>query len=361
VIGRVLLRHCAAALLLAALGACAPWPQPGAAERARMGPPATFAGALARGLPVSVGVYGVRQPPEAVESDGQPVGHAGLERGEAPPWTDRGVSARIGSGFFISVDGLIVTAAHVVTDASQVIVKLSDQRVLLAELVGADDDADIALIRVPVTLPSEPAFGTSAEVWPGDWVIAIGEPYGLDRSVVAGIVGGRSRHFAEDAELLFIQSDLSLNPGNSGGPLLDTRGLIVGMNLRTVVGATGGPGLSLSVPIEIVLQIAAEIASPGGVARPRLGAGFEDVTPFLAIVRGRPYASGALINAVEPEGAAAAMGLREGDIVVAMNGRSIGDSADFAEALLLWRSNDRTRLTVFRDGRYEHLTAKPAP
>jgi hypothetical protein len=169
-------------------------------------------------------------------------------------------------------------------------------------------------------------------------VLAIGEPYGLDRSVAAGIVGGRSRHFAEDGELLFIQTDLSLNPGNSGGPLLDTEGRIVGMNLRTVVGALGGPGLSLSVPIEVVLQITAEIAAHGSVTRPRLGAGFEDVTPFVAVARGRAYASGALIHDVTPGSVAARLGLREGDIVVGMNGTAIGDSADLARALLRWRT-----------------------
>ena len=173
--------------------------------------------------------------------------------------------------------------------------------------------------------------------------------------MVAGIVGGRSRHFAEDGALLFIQSDLSLNPGNSGGPLLDVRGQIVGMNLRTVVGALGGPGLSLSVPIEVVRQIAAEIEGGGSVARPRLGAGFEDVTPFVALARGRPYANGALINEVAPGSLAARMDLREGDIVVGMNGWPIGDSADFARGLLRWRSVERMRLTVFRDGGYRHL------
>ncbi|HEX6704814.1 MAG TPA: trypsin-like peptidase domain-containing protein [Albitalea sp.] len=336
----------AVALQAAALVACASGPvqvRPGGE------PPATFATALARALPWSVGVYGARPRQDAT----------GDERGDAPPWTDRATAARIGAGFFISQDGLVVTAAHVVLDAPEIVAKLDDQRVLRAELLGADSDADIALIRVPVALASAPPFGSSSSVWPGDWVLAVGEPYGLDRSVVAGIVGGRSRHFSEDGALLFIQSDLSLNPGNSGGPLLDTRGQIVGMNLRTVVGMIGGPGLSLSVPIEVVRQIAAEIGGQGGVARPRLGAGFEDVTPLVALARGRPYADGALINEVRPNSVAAGLGLREGDIVVGMNGWPIGDSADFARALLHWRSVERVRITVFREGGYRHLKVAP--
>lgn len=321
---------------------------------------ANFATALARGGPAATGVYGVHQPPNPDDDDdGATVSRADGERSDPTSAARPGASVQLGSGFFVSADGLIVTAAHVVVDATQIIVKLADQRVMLAELVGVDGDADIAVIRAPVNRPAPPEFGSSDALWPGDWVLAIGEPYGLDRSVAAGVVGGRSRHFADDGELLFIQSDLALNPGNSGGPLLDTQGRIVGMNLRTVVGSHGGPGLSLSVPIELVLQIVADIISPGGSTRPRLGAGFEDVTPPLAIARGLAYANGALINDVNPDGVAAAMGLRKGDIVVGMNGRPIGDSADFADALLRWRPGDPTRLTVFRDGHYRHLTTDP--
>jgi serine protease Do len=353
-VDRCRLPRVAVAALVLGLSACAT--SPTASERSSERWPRTFATAMARGLPSSVGVYGVH-PRQAMASDADSSETAPLvdERDGSLPWTDRDVTARIGAGFFVSTDGLVVTASHVVVDAPQIIVKLSDRRVLTAELVGADREADIALVRVPLTLASPPAFGSSFAVRPGDWVLALGEPYGLDRSVAAGIVGGRSRHFAEDGELLFIQTDLSLNPGNSGGPLLDTEGRIVGMNLRTVVGALGGPGLSLSVPIEVVLQITAEIAAHGSVTRPRLGAGFEDVTPFVAVARGRAYASGALIHDVTPGSVAARLGLREGDIVVGMNGTAIGDSADLARALLRWRTVSGTRFTVFRDGAYRHL------
>jgi serine protease Do len=346
------------ALPVAALMACAAQPVHTVAPALRGEPPATFATALARGTPWSVGVYGMR-PRRAIAGNDEWDALTSAERSEPAPWAEPEAASRIGSGFFVTADGLIVTAAHVILDAPDIVVKLSDRRVLRAELVGADRDTDIALIRVPLVLPSAPDFAASSSVWPGDWVLAIGEPYGLDRSVVAGIVGGRSRHFAEDGALLFIQSDLSLNPGNSGGPLLDLQGRIVGMNLRTVVGAFGAPGLSLSVPIEVVRQIAAELAGQGSVARPRLGARFEDVTPFAALARGRPYADGALINEVAPGSVAARMGLREGDIVVGMNGWPIGDSADFARGLLRWRSVERLRLAVFRDGGYRHL--RPAP
>jgi serine protease Do len=329
-------RRLLAAALAAALSGCAGGPFDAAVAGERREPPATFAAALARGLPSTVGVYGVRLSTSDTRGDDD-------------------ARAHIGAGFFISADGLIATAAHVLADSPQIIVKLQDQRVLVAEFVGADVESDIALIRVPVTLAAPPAFGASGSLRAGDWVLAVGEPYGIGQAVVAGIVGGRGRHFAEDSELLFIQTDLALNPGNSGGPLLDVRGNIVGMNLRTVVGSFGSPGLSLSAPIEVVRQIAAELASQGHVSRPRLGASFEDVTPLAAVMAGRAYAQGALIGSVSEGSVAQRLGLREGDIVVGMNGRAIGDSADLARVLLGWRSEHGTQVTVFRDGHVRQL------
>jgi serine protease Do len=343
---------------IAALAGCATDSPRRVAPATLQAAPASFAAALARGLPVAVGVYSIDAKPEELREDVHPSLPKPL-RSAAPrelaPWSDDDdVRPRIGAGFFISPDGLIATAAHVVADAGWIIVKLSDERVFRAELVAADEDTDIALVRVPVRLPALP-LGSSASLRPGDWVLAVGEPYGLDRSVVAGIVGGRDRHFAEDAEVLFIQSDLSLNPGNSGGPLLDIRGSVVGMNLRTVIGSFGSPGLSLSMPIEIVQQIAGELASRGRIRRPRLGAGFEDVSPFAALAAGRGVTSGALINSVASAGIAERIGLLRLDIVTGMNGRPIGDSADLARALLDWRSAPGTRITVFRNGHYRQL------
>jgi serine protease Do len=210
--------------LATALGGCAAGLAKPRETTARQAVPVSFAGALARGLPAAVGVYGIGQNDARSSSHPEPgVSPAPLrsaDRGDLPPWSDFDVRSRVGAGVFISADGLIATAAHVVADAARIIVKLTDERVFTADLVAVDDDADIALLKVAATLPEPPPLGNSASLRPGDWVLAVGEPYGLDRSVVAGIVGGRDRHFAEDGAVLFIQSDLSLNPGNSGGPLL---------------------------------------------------------------------------------------------------------------------------------------------
>jgi serine protease Do len=265
-------------------------------------------------------------------------------------------SVNIGAGFFIGADGTIATAAHVVTDADRVVVKLSDRRVFEAEVIGTDSESDVALIRVPTEMAVAPAMGRAASLQSGDWVVAIGDPYGLNRSVAAGIVGGGARHFAEDTEAVFIQSDLALNPGNSGGPLLDSSGSIVAMNLRMMVGPFGTAGVSLSMPIELVLKIADDLRSGTAGTRPRLGARFEDVSPPAALAAGRLLADGAAIIAVSRGSFAERIGLQVDDIVVGFNGRALADSADMVKSLLEWDTLAGTRLTVYRDGDYIELS-----
>lgn len=321
-------------MMLAMLAACAQMPGGGA-------PPAGFAPALARALPFAVGVYGVARAEPVAEGAAQ----GDAERGEpAMPY------ARVGAGFMIDNEGHVVTAAHVVTDTDEVLVKLADQRVLRATLLGADVDLDIALLRIASPGPVAPPIGRSTLLRPGHWVLSVGEPYGLNRSVAAGIVGGTDRHFSDDPELLYLQTDIALNPGNSGGPLVDASGEIVGMNIRTVVGAYGTPGVSLSIPIEIVLAIAAEMRSGTPIARPRLGADFDDVSPQLAVASGRGTTQGSVVSAVRRGSLAERMGLKPEDVIVAMNDKPVGSSADLARSLLGWRQASGTKLVVLRGG-----------
>lgn len=268
---------------------------------------------------------------------------------------DFGGVARVGSGFFIDGRGLAVTAAHVVERARRVAVKMPDGRIHVAEVLGSDGEADIALIRLPVAPAAAPVFGRTADLRAGDWVLALGEPYGLGHSVSAGVVGGTRRHFAEEPGMSYIQSDAALNPGNSGGPLVDAEGAIVGMNVRTVVAIAGSPGVSLSIPIEIVLDVARALQS-GAIERPRLGAEFHDLTPGEALALGRAYTHGALVELVAVKSVAEAAGLRSGDVIVGFDGRLVASSADLALALLQWRRAAGTRLAVFRDGQYLRLT-----
>lgn len=315
----------------------------GCAPLSRSAPTDGFATALARAMPFAVGVYGVARAEPVAEGAAQPQAEA--ERGEpAMPY------ARVGAGFMIDNEGHLVTAAHVVIDTDEIIVKLADQRVLPATLVGADAELDIALLRIASPGPVAPPLGRSALLRPGHWVLSVGEPYGLNRSVAAGIVGGTDRHFSDDPELLYLQTDIALNPGNSGGPLVNAGGEIVGMNIRTVVGAYGTPGVSLSIPIEIVLEIAGELRGGGDISRPRLGADFDDVSPQLARASGRGTTQGTVVNTVRRGSLAERMGLKPQDVIVAMNDKPVGNSADLARSLLGWRQTAGTRLVVLRGG-----------
>lgn len=324
-----------AALLLAAL-LLAP-ATAGAAPPARSG----FAEALSRAAPASFGIYGLDDRRQAA-----------LPAAPSPSrfW-------HVGAGFFIDAQGLGVTAAHVVEGCRQVAVKLSDGRVMTADVLAADAESDVAIIRLPTTLRAAPLLGRAATLRPGDWVIAIGEPFGLGGSAVAGIVGGKNRHFADDPVMSYIQTDLTMNPGNSGGPLLDAEGAIVGMNVRTVVGQAGTGGLSLSIPIELVLQIARELQR-GPIVRPDLGVDFHDLTPVEALRLGRGMVNGARIEAVRAGSVAEQAGLVVGDLVVGFNGRPVDSSADLAVALLTWREPRGTRFTVFRDGAFRELVLR---
>jgi serine protease Do len=328
-------RHCARLAALALAAALSATGLQAVAAPALPG----FAAALERAGPLFFGVYGLESDPLPQEPD-RP--------------RDLGGIARVGSGFFIDGRGLAVTAAHVVEQARRVAVKMPDGRIHVAEVLGSDDVSDIALIRMPVAPPAAPAFGRAAALRPADWVLALGERYGLGHSVSAGVVGGTRRHFAQEPIMTYIQSDAALNPGNSGGPLVDAEGAIVGMNVRTVVAVAGSPGVSLSIPIEVVLDVARGLQA-GAIQRPRLGAEFHDLTPGEALALGRAYAHGALVDLVAVNSLAEAAGLRSGDVIVGFDGRLVASSADLALALLQWRRAAGTRLAVFRDGQYLRL------
>lgn len=321
---RHLHRFCA---LLLGCGLLTCIPAATAADAARVSPrsqPAGFAAAYERGAAWSVGVYM-------------------FVPGEDEP--------RVGAGFFIDNQGGIATAAHLLGTSQQILIALPDKRLLAAEVEGRDDAADIALLRISPPLRVRPVFGSAQHLRVGDWVMAVGEPFGLDRSMSIGVVSGKDRHFGDDGELLFIQSDVALNPGNSGGPLLDVAGAIVGMNARTIVGPIGTPGASLAIPIDIVIQIVAELRSDGpGRARPQLGAQYEDVPPMTAWKNGRREMTGSVILSVIRDSVAEQMKLRAGDIVTMMNGRPIRDSADLVMALLAWQKLSDTRIVVQRGG-----------
>lgn len=321
----------------------------------------SFAPALQRALPWAIGVYGVTDRAAEPATDGAANAPGADLLLPDPGDPESTMDVRIGAGFFIDGAGRAVTAAHVVQDMARVVVRLADQRVVAATVIGLDEDADIALLQLAQAPPGRPPLGRSTSLRAGDWVLAVGEPYGLNRSVTAGVVGGTDRHFGDDHELLFIQSDLALNPGNSGGPLLDAAGDIVGLNLRTMAGVFGTPGVSLSVPVEIVRQVADELRATGGVRRPRLGAQFTDLAPPLAAAQGRASAQGAVLLGVASGSLGERIGLRAGDVVVAMNGRAVTGSADFARQLLAWRDAAGTQFVVRRGALVRRIEVPAQP
>lgn len=290
-----------------------------------------FAAALARSRPAIVGVYALEEELEANPA------------AEAP---------RIGAGFVVDRSGQAVTAAHVVSRAKRVVVRLHDRRVLPARVIAVDEDADIALLQLPLPWPEPLPLGHGSQLRAGDWVLAVGEPYGLGASVSAGIVGGTGRHFVEDLEATFIQTDIAMNPGNSGGPLVTLAGDIVGMNTRTVASPYGSGGLSLSMPIELVMQVVEELRHPEARRRrPRLGAYFEDVSPLVVAEWEGAYAGGAVVTSVLHASLAEQAGLHVGDVIVAMNGQPVDDGGMLAQRLLRWREAAGTRFEVLRGGR----------
>lgn len=351
----------AAALLVCGCAAAPVAPAPSTPPVAALSVLPSLAPAIRRALPHTVGVYAGGGGRGGVES----LRRSALDRlssiDDEPHEFDAenllGVS--IGAGILLDAAGLVATAAHVVAGSDPVVVRLPDERVLPAQRVGADADTDIALLRVDTGWPPAP-LSAAPLPWPraGDWVLALGEPYGLERSAMAGIVSGPRRHFADDGEVLFIQTSIAINPGHSGGPLVDAEGRVVGMNLRAVVGPLGLSGLGLAVPLDLVRQVAAELQAGPAAARPRWGLLYEDLLPPEALAARRLHSSGAVVRAVRRDGLAERLGLAVGDIVVGLDGRPIGNSAELARLMRRVPDAARARLVVFRDGAYRALPAR---
>ncbi|MBV8036872.1 trypsin-like peptidase domain-containing protein [Roseateles sp.] len=223
---------------------------------------------------------------------------------------------RIGSGFFLDDKGAIAAVAHLMGEVRQILVALPDKRVVAADLEGVDENTDIALLRIATPSRARPSIAKPGSTRAGDRVMAVGQPFGLEHSVAVGVVSGKDRHFSDEAELMFIQSAVALNPGNAGGPLLDAAGATIGMNARAIVGPVGTPGASLAIPIDILLQVISELRRDNHTPpRPRLGMQFDDITPLMARSSGRQDISGAVTLPVPHGSLGEQLPLHAGDIV----------------------------------------------
>jgi serine protease Do len=267
-------------------------------------------------------------------------------RRQAPQEED--VARGVGSGFIISSDGLVLTNAHVVAGADDVIVTLSDRRELKAKVLGADKSTDVAVLKVEgANLPRLPV-GDSSRIRVGEWVIAIGSPFNLENSVTAGIISAKSRDTGDYLPL--IQSDVAVNPGNSGGPLINMRGEVIGINSQIATLSGGYNGISFAVPIDEAMRVADQIRKTGKVSRGRLGVLIGEVSKDVAESIGLERARGAEVSQVEPGGPADKAGIRPGDIVLKFNGVQIERSSDLPRMVGQATVGSKATVTVWRKG-----------
>lgn len=257
----------------------------------------------------------------------------------------------LGSGFIISPDGYVITNHHVVKDADEVVVRLQDRRELVAKIVGSDKRSDIALLKLDAKDLPVVKTGSTEELKVGEWVLAIGSPFGFDHSVTAGIVSAKGRSLPSDNYVPFIQTDVAINPGNSGGPLFNLDGEVVGVNSQIYSRTGGFMGLSFAIPIDVALQVVDQLKSQGKVSRGWLGVQIQDVTRELAESFGMKKPQGALVSRILPKSPAEDSGIQIGDIIEEYNGHVIESSAALPPMVGATKIGDSAVLKVIRQGK----------
>ena len=265
-----------------------------------------------------------------------------------------------GSGFIISSDGVILTNAHVVEGADEIRVRLTDNREFSGKVLGLDKKTDIAVIKIDAKNLPVLKIGSSEQLKVGEWVAAIGSPFGLDNTVTAGIVSAKSRALPSEEYVPFIQTDVAVNPGNSGGPLFNMKGEVVGINSQIFSTSGGFMGLSFSIPIDLAIQIKDQLIENGRVIRGRIGVGIQAVTQDLAEAFGMKTPRGAVITQLEKDQPGEKAGLKVGDIVVALNGQAINSANDLPVKISAMKPGTKAKLTVLRNGKEQDITVTVA-
>lgn len=260
-------------------------------------------------------------------------------------------SNSLGSGFIVSDDGYILTNNHVVQDADEIIVRLNDRRELEAVLIGADPSSDLAVLKVDADDLPTVELGDSDKLDVGEWVVAIGSPFGFDYSVTAGIVSAKGRSLPNENYVPFIQTDVAINPGNSGGPLFNLDGQVVGINSQIYTRSGGFMGVSFAIPINVAMDVAEQLKSKGKVSRGWLGVVIQEVNKDLAESFGLDRAAGALVVQVVDGSPAEASALVSGDIIVKVNGKAVQLSSDLPHLVGRLRAGDTAKLSVVRAGK----------
>jgi len=298
-------------------------------------------------------------PPGFEFPEGGPYGDLLKHFFGAPGQMPRQREARsLGSGFIISQDGYLLTNHHVVKNADEIIVRLQDRRELKATLVGSDESTDVALLKVETDDLPVVKFGSSKDLKVGEWVVAIGSPFGFDSSVTAGIVSAKGRSLPQENYVPFIQTDVAINPGNSGGPLFNLKGEVVGINSQIYSRSGGFMGLSFAIPIDVAMNVSDQLKTTGQVIRGWLGVRVQDVTRELAesFEMKKPY--GALISQVLADSPAEKAGLKVGDVIVGFNDQLVDSSASLPPMVGAANIAQKARVKVIRDKRSKTIKVK---
>lgn len=256
----------------------------------------------------------------------------------------------LGSGFVVGSDGLILTNAHVVDGSRSIVVRLSDQREFPAQVVGIDKPTDIAVLRIKTDGLPVVQIGDPGQTRVGEWVLAIGSPFGFDHTATAGIVSAKSRSLPNGAYVPFLQTDVAVNPGNSGGPLFDVDGRVIGITSQIFSRSGGYQGLSFAIPIDIAMQVKDQILSQGKVTRGRLGVAIQPVDQALADAFRLPRPEGALVGSVDPDSPAARAGLVAGDVILRLDGEPIATAADLPPRIGRLKPGAGAALEIWRHG-----------
>ena len=308
----------------------------------------------------------VTQPPDEQLQPGDPFSEF-FRRFMPPPGSGQFEEQSLGAGFIIDPAGYILTNGHVVADADEVTVKLSTKREYKAKVIGTDPYTDVALLKINASALPVVRLGDPSRLEVGEWVAAIGAPFGFENSVTAGIVSAKGRSLPDESYVPFIQTDVAVNPGNSGGPLFSMRGDVVGIN-SLIYSRTGGfMGLSFAIPIDIALDVAKQLRATGKVTRGRIGVQAQELTVELAASFGLKEPRGALVAMVEKDGPAAKAGIQPGDVILGVNGHPVEDSADLARYIAGSKPGTTVTVDVWRKGGHVpvkvtlgELAAKPS-
>jgi len=350
--------------------------------------PATPAAQLVKGLPdftelverVGPSVVSIRTTQRVSEDDedegdeadaqmreffkrffGTPIPGQGQQRKSAPKKGNEQSEERprgLGSGFILSEDGYVMTNAHVVDGADEVYVNLTDKREFKAKIVGVDKRTDVAVVKIEATKLPAVTIGEVSRLKVGEWVMAIGTPFGLENTVTAGIVSAKARDTGE--EIRFIQTDVAVNPGNSGGPLINMRGEVVGINSQILSRSGGFMGISLSIPIDDAMKVAGQLRSGGKVIRGRIGVAIAPVTKDVAESIGLGKPVGALVQSVESGTPADKAGIEAGDIITKFNNEVIDKAVDLPRLVAATKPGTKASIQVFRRGAYKDLSVTVA-